>query len=83
MTTNAEALSQPRAEKTVNELSSCLSRLGSGLCSASSRSGSRVSHKYCGMVDVLAAGGADARLLFGGIIEVVDVGVCMLYRDGL
>src|ERR1700691_2396997 len=55
--TSAEALNHPRAENNVHEFSSAASRIGSGLCNASSRSGSFVSHRYGGIVDVLGTRG--------------------------
>jgi hypothetical protein len=54
---SAEALNHPRAENIVHELSRAASRIGSGLCNASSRSGSLVSHRYGGIVDELGTTG--------------------------
>lgn len=56
--TSAEAFIHPLAENRVNDRSSAASRTGSGLCRASSRSGSLVSHTYGGTVDVGATIGA-------------------------
>src|SRR6267154_322505 len=53
---SADAFAHPRPEKRVKELSSAASLTGSGLCRASSRSGSFMSHRYGGMVDEVPRG---------------------------
>lgn len=53
---SADAFAHPRAEKIVKELSSAASLTGSGLCRASSRSGSLISHRYGGTVEEVAMG---------------------------
>lgn len=58
----AETFAHPREEHNVHDRSNLASRMGSGLCKASSRSGSLVSHRYGGTVVVVMRGRAGAAV---------------------
>lgn len=77
----ADAFSQPRAENIVHEFSSAASRIGSGLCNGSSKSGSFVSHKCGGTWDVLVVGAGNIFSL-DVTIDVSDGGA-VLNLEGL
>jgi hypothetical protein len=79
--TRVVTLSQPRAENSVNDRSKAASRTGSGLCKASSRSGSFVSQRYGGTEAELTTGGP-GRGSPGAELEEVSEGAA-LNREGL